>query len=27
MPTDARTYWDETGKFDKYFSSKPGEGD
>jgi Domain of unknown function (DUF3470) len=27
MPKDARTYWDETGKFDKYFSAKPGEGD
>jgi hypothetical protein len=24
---DARAYWDETGKFDKYFSAKPGEGD
>ena len=27
MPKDARAYWDETGKFDKYFSAKPGEGD
>lgn len=27
MPKDARDYWDETGKFDKYFSAKPGEGD
>ena len=27
MPADARAYWDETGKFDKYFSPKPGEGD
>ena len=25
MPKDARAYWDETGKFDKYFSAKPGE--
>ena len=25
MPKDARTYWDETEKFDKYFSPKPGE--
>jgi hypothetical protein len=24
-PKDARAYWDETGKFDKYFSAKPGE--
>ena len=24
---DAHVYWAETGKFDKYFSSKPGEGD
>jgi hypothetical protein len=24
---DARAYWDETEKFDKYFSAKPGEGD
>ena len=23
MPKDARAYWDETGKFDKYFSAKP----
>jgi ferredoxin len=27
MPRDARDYWDETGKFEKYFSPKPGEGD
>jgi hypothetical protein len=27
MPKDARAHWDETGKFDKYFSPKPGEGD
>ena len=27
MPKDARVYWDETGKFDKYFSPKPGAGD
>jgi ferredoxin len=27
MPKDARTYWDKTEKFDKYFSPKPGEGD
>ena len=27
MPKDARDHWDETGKFDKYFSAKPGEGD
>jgi len=27
MPKDARAHWDETGKFDKYFSAKPGEGD
>jgi ferredoxin len=27
MPEDARTYWDETEKFDKYFSPKPGGGD
>jgi ferredoxin len=27
MPKDARAYWDETGKFGKYFSAKPGEGD
>jgi hypothetical protein len=27
MPADARAYWDETGKFDKYFSPKPGAGD
>ena len=27
IPKDARAYWDETGKFDKYFSAKPGEGD
>ena len=27
MPKDARVYWDETGKFDKYFSPNPGEGD
>ena len=27
MLKDARAYWDETGKFDKYFSAKPGEGD
>ena len=27
MHKDARAYWDETGKFDKYFSAKPGEGD
>jgi hypothetical protein len=27
MPTDARTFWDETGKFDKYFSPRPGAGD
>ena len=27
MPMDARVYWDEAGKFDKYFSAKPGEGD
>ena len=27
VPTDARTFWDETGKFDKYFSPRPGTGD
>ena len=27
MPTDARTFWHETGKFDKYFSPRPGTGD
>ena len=27
MPMDARAYWDEAGKFDKYFSPKPGEDD
>ena len=27
MPKDAKAHWDETGKFDKYFSPKPGEGD
>ena len=27
MPEDARAHWDEPGKFDKYFSPKPGEGD
>src|SRR6476660_3883636 len=27
MPSDARVYWDETGKFEKYFSPKPGDGD
>ena len=27
QPKDARARWDETGKFDKYFSAKPGEGD
>jgi ferredoxin len=27
MPNDARAHWDETGKFDKYFSPKAGEGD
>ncbi len=25
MPEDARAYWDETGKFDKYFSPKAGQ--
>ena len=27
MPKDARAHWDETGKFEKYFSPKPGAGD
>ena len=27
MPKDAKAYWDEAGKFDKYFSAGPGEGD
>jgi len=27
MPKDAKAHWDETGKFDKYFSPKPGDGD
>ena len=27
MPIDARVYWDETGKFEKYFSPNPGDGD
>jgi ferredoxin len=27
MPKDARAHWAETGKFDKYFSPKPGVGD
>jgi hypothetical protein len=27
LPKDARAYWDETEKFAKYFSAKPGEGD
>ena len=27
MPKDAKAYWDEAGKFEKYFSPKPGEGD
>ena len=27
MPKDARAHWDETGKFDKNFSPKPGAGD
>ena len=27
MPKDARDHWDETGKFDKYFSPNPGQGD
>jgi ferredoxin len=27
MPKDARAYWEEEGKFDKYFSPKPGAGD
>ena len=26
-PKDADAYRDEKGKFDKYFSPKPGEGD
>jgi ferredoxin len=26
-PPDADAYRDEKGKFDKYFSPKPGEGD
>jgi hypothetical protein len=26
QPKDARAHWDETGKFDKYFSANPGEG-
>ena len=26
-PKDADAYQDEKGKFDKYFSPKPGEGD
>jgi ferredoxin len=26
-PKDADAYGDEKGKFDKYFSPKPGEGD
>ena len=26
-PTDADAYRDEKGKFDKYFSDQPGEGD
>ncbi|MEQ1711907.1 MAG: DUF3470 domain-containing protein, partial [Hyphomicrobium sp.] len=26
-PPDAEKYKDETGKFEKYFSPKPGEGD
>jgi ferredoxin len=27
MPKDASAHWEETGKFDKYFSPKPGKGD
>jgi ferredoxin len=27
MPNDARAHWEETGKFEKYFSPKPGGGD
>jgi ferredoxin len=27
MPEDAKAHWEETGKFDKYFSPTPGEGD
>jgi hypothetical protein len=27
MPKDARVHWEELGKFDKYFSPKPGVGD
>ena len=27
IPKDAKAYWDEVGKFDKYFSAGPGEGD
>ena len=27
MPKDAKAHWDETGKFDKYFSPKPGAAD
>jgi ferredoxin len=27
MPTDACTFWHETGKFDKYFSPRPDTGD
>jgi hypothetical protein len=27
MPNDARAHWDESGKFEKYFSPKPGAGD
>ena len=27
MPKDARAHWDEAGKFEKYFSPKPGAGD
>ena len=27
MPQDAKVYWDEVGKFDKYFSARPGGGD